>query len=322
MLIHLGQSLHAFNLLWKIRCLGFFAWVGARMDGKQQASGSHQDQCTGRQQTDHSGSGKYSGGKCCWWARVMSLFLWPLNLQTKSTFACLSRIFYLCKEEWCRRSLSSSSPHRADTQPTLLWSPPGKIMEIWAMSYKSQLWARLSPLFNLSFLREWTLRLVSRPIEYLLFDRQQQSSPFFPLVQAINHPKIDLVTPPLLQVTYSLLCQMWTHSRDNLLPSLDRWQDEPSHLIKSTEWLSHRELAREHTWRMTKHRTRNTNLCVASAHCHTKQRLSDFSQHVSKSIMKWTNWRTKSVIYWLANPLRSVSPPLRTPSIVSKYWWK
>ena len=191
------------------------------------------------------------------------------------------KCFYLCKEEWCRRSLSSSSPHRAETQPTLLWAPPGKIMEIWAMSCKSQLWARLSPLFNLSFLREWTLRLVSRPIDYLLFDRQQQSSPFFPLVQAINHPKIDLVTPPLLQVTYSLLCQMWTHSRDNLLPSLDRWQDEPSHLIKSTEWLSHRELAREHTWRMTKHRTRNTNLCVASAHCHTKQRLSDFSQHVS-----------------------------------------
>ena len=30
------------------------------MDGKQQASGSHQDQCTGRQPTDHSGSGKYS----------------------------------------------------------------------------------------------------------------------------------------------------------------------------------------------------------------------------------------------------------------------
>ena len=30
------------------------------MDGKQQASGSHQDQCTERQQTDHSGSGKYS----------------------------------------------------------------------------------------------------------------------------------------------------------------------------------------------------------------------------------------------------------------------
>ena len=26
------------------------------MDGKQQASGSHQDQCTGRQQSDHSGS--------------------------------------------------------------------------------------------------------------------------------------------------------------------------------------------------------------------------------------------------------------------------
>ena len=25
------------------------------MDGEQQASGSHQDQCTGRQQTDHSG---------------------------------------------------------------------------------------------------------------------------------------------------------------------------------------------------------------------------------------------------------------------------